>query len=196
MSCAAPQIQPTHPLHLFQGRKMTSNNSKRRVWEQELARPSPQPLRERKVCRLSFRTQGRGRKGPSLCQWPCSWDRNFLQIQNVEANACQVQRTHRKRVMVARSDFKFSGICSKEALSGSLFGEHPGGKIFGFHGPVKFQKLKFEEPIEGCQLFILPNKGIVKAQRPSILTIGSCKESESCNFRIFSLTSYSHRNTF
>lgn len=45
------------------------------------------------------------------------------------------------------SEAEPAGGCPTEALAEGLLRENPGGKIFGFHGPVKFQILKSEEPI-------------------------------------------------
>lgn len=39
------------------------------------------------------------------------------------------------------------GCLTEEALAEGLLRENPGGKIFGFHGLVKFQILKSEEPM-------------------------------------------------
>lgn len=44
------------------------------------------------------------------------------------------------------SETEPAGGCPTEALEEGLLRENPGGKIFGFHGPVKLQILKSEEP--------------------------------------------------
>ena len=61
-------------------------------------------------------------------------------------------RTQRERTVVTRSESKFSEICPEEPLSGRqslicLKKIVPGGKTFWFHGLVKFQKMKFKEPL-------------------------------------------------
>lgn len=85
----------------------------------------PKPCRWWKVCYPCYSGQtGRGSESTFLHQGPDPGGRNLSQRKNGERLSVFISLSHSKdpqrKMVVTRSEFKFSGICPKLALSGRV----------------------------------------------------------------------------